>query len=221
MITKKHLHFLKSVWENNNRTWFDDHRDEYHIYKKGFMNFFDEFTSIAVMSDNNLTDSVWESHIFRINRDIRFSKNKDPYKPYMGGFICPGWKPNKNIRARYHIHIEPGNSFVGWGAHMPEKKYLDAIRDRIWERWDELQAIISTPEFKKYYPGLTSWSELKTSPKWFSKDHEFIEFLRKKSISAVCHIPDTDILSEDIYAILKHRINALKPLNDWLNTIYI
>jgi len=221
MITKKHLNFLKSVGENNTRAWFDEHRDEYHIHKKSFMNFFDEFTSMAVMSDSNLTDSVWESHIFRINRDIRFSKNKDPYKPYMWGFICPGWKPNKNIRARYHIHIEPWNSFVGWWAHMPDKKHLDAIREVISQRWDELEAIITAPEFKKYYPGLTSWNTLKTAPKWFPRDHKYIEYLKRKSISAVCHISDKDILWENIENILQERIIALKPLNDWLNSIHI
>ena len=221
MITKKLLHFLKQIEQNNNKSWFDEHREEYHIHKRNFRDFFDEFTGNAVMVDNNLTDSIWEWHIFRINRDIRFSKNKNPYKPFMGGFICPGWKHNKNIRARYYLHIEPWNSFIGWGAHMPEKAYLDAIRNRIWEKWDELVDIISNPNFKKYYKILREWEALKTAPKWFPKDHKYIEFLRKKHITAISHLSDEQVLSEDIHDLLSERIKALKPLNDWLNSIYI
>jgi len=221
MITEKFLNFLRQIEQNNNKAWFDEHRDEYYVHKKSFMDFFDEFTSMVVMQDNNLTDSVWESHIFRINRDIRLSKNKDPYKPFMWGFICPGWKPNKNIRARYYLHIEPWNSFIGWWAYMPEKKYLDAIRDTISEKWGELEAIISTPEFKKYYWWFTSQNMLKTAPKWYPRDHDYIEYLKRKWITAICHLSDADVLSDNIHEILHIRIKALKPLNDWLNKIYI
>jgi len=104
---------------------------------------------------------------------------------------------------------------------MPEKAYLDAIRERIWEKWDELEAIISDPIFKKVYKTLRDGDPLKTAPKWFPKDHKYIELLRKKHITAVSHLSNSEVLSEDIHEILWERIKALKPLNDWLNKIYI
>jgi len=103
----------------------------------------------------------------------------------------------------------------------PEKAYLEAIRNRIWEKWDELLSIISHPGFQKYYKTLRDWEPLKTAPKWFPKDHKYIEFLRKKHITAVSYLSDKDILSKNIHENLSQRVQALKPMNDWLNTIYI
>jgi len=185
------------------------------------MDFFDEFTWNTVMNDTSLSNSIWESHIFRINRDVRFSKNKDPYKSHFSGFIVMGWKPNKNIRGRYHLKIEPGSSFFGWWAHMPEKAYLEKIRETIAEKWDELLEIIHHSEFKKYFWNLSQWDMLKTAPRWYSKDHKHINLLRRKSFTALCSISDKELLWEDIQDFLQKRVTALKPMIDWFNDIHI
>jgi len=104
---------------------------------------------------------------------------------------------------------------------MPERPYLDAIRSRISEKWDELLKVTNAPEFKKHYKTLREWDPLKTAPKWFPKDHPHIELLRKKHITAVSYLSDNEVLSENIQDIMKEKIEALKPLNDWLNKIYI
>lgn len=221
MIKKQTFTFLKNLKENNDRKWFHVHKDEYQIARKNFVDMFDDFTGRILWVDKNLRDSVWESHIFRLHKDVRFSHNKDPYKFHFSGYICPGWKPNVDLRACYYLHIEPGNNFIGGWAYGCGKEYLAKIRATIAERWDELERILDTPVFKKYFGKLSEESKLKTAPRWYPKDHKYIELLRFKSFSSMTMLSDAEVLSEDIHDILQEKVIAIKPLNDWFNSIHI
>lgn len=220
MFKKQTLTFLKWIKKNNDRTWFQNHKDDYQKARNNFIEVFDDFAGNIVTMDNNFRDSIKESHIFRLNRDVRFSHNKNPYKTHFWAYICPGWKTNMDHRACYYLHIEPGNSFIGGGV-MPEKEYLAKIRERITESWNELEDILWEAQFKKYFKKLSESSMLKTAPRWYPKDHKYIDFLRHKNITAISYLTDEQVLSEDILDILQRRAKAFKPLNDWLNNIYV
>jgi uncharacterized protein (TIGR02453 family) len=159
--------------------------------------------------------------MFRINRDVRFSKNKKPYKSHMSWYICPGRKQNIDFRACYYLHIEPFNSFVWWGSYAPCREYLEKIRKRIVTHWDELAAIIIEKKFQKYFGQLNSRNMLKTAPRWYSKDHEHVDLLKYKGFSAQSYISDIDLETENWYKEYEKRIRALQPFVNWLNNIHI
>jgi uncharacterized protein (TIGR02453 family) len=159
--------------------------------------------------------------MFRINRDVRFSKNKLPYKAHMSWYIAPGWKYNIDFRACYYIRIKPLDSFVGWGNYSPSREYLEKIRERIVTHGHELETIITDKKFIKYFWELNQTNKLKTGPRWYEKDHRYIELLKYKSFSARSFISNEDLESEDSTKEYKKRIKAINPLVEWLNNIYI
>jgi uncharacterized protein (TIGR02453 family) len=152
---------------------------------------------------------------------VRFSKNKRPYKSHMSWYVSPGWKANIEFRACYYLRIEPFNSFIWWGNYSPNREYLEKIREHIETHGHELEAIITEKKFVKYFWELNQTSKLKTGPRWYAKDHTYIELLKYKSFSARSYITDVDLESEDWYKEYEKRIKAIEPLIAWLNSIYI
>jgi uncharacterized protein (TIGR02453 family) len=116
--------------------------------------------------------------IFRINRDVRFSKNKAPYKTNFGASINPGGK--KSMIAGYYVHIEPGKSFLAAGTYMPEAPYLSAIRQEIDYNLEEFKKIVGAKDFKKEFTSLSVEDALKTVPKGYDKENPALEFLKLK-----------------------------------------
>lgn len=221
MLKPQTLTYLTNLREHNDRLWFKEHRKEYEGVREDFKQELDTFTQLAVKIDPDLKDAQIERHIFRINRDVRFSKNKRPYKSHMSWYVSPGWKANKDFRSCYYLRVEPFNSFVwGWN-YAPSREYLDKIRQKILTHWHELEQIISEKKFVKYYGELGQDNKLKTWPKWYPKDHKYIELLKYKNYSARSHLSDADIESPDSHKEYKKRIKAIEPLIAWLNSIYI
>lgn len=221
MLTQQTFTFLENLSEHNDRLWFKEHQNEYDIARENFKQELDIFTTLAVKADPNLSDAQVEKHMFRINRDVRFSKNKLPYKVHMSWYIAPGWKANIEFRACYYMSIKPFDSFIGWGSYAPSREYLEKIRERIATHGHELETIIQDKKFVKYFWGLAQGNKLKTGPKWYPKDHRYIELLKYKSFSARSHISDIDLQSEIGHKEYKKRMKALEPLVSWLNNIYI
>ncbi len=221
MLQQHTLTFLTALREHNDRLWFKEHRKDYEKAKANFAWELESFTRIAEKIDDNIKDAESEKHTFRINRDIRFSKNKKPYKSHMSGYICPGWKANKEFRACYYLHIEPFNSFMGGGNYAPSREYLEKIREKIARDGHELEAILNNKTFKKYFWGLRNVNKLKTAPKGYSKDHQYIDLLNHKWFTVRSELSDVDLQSKEGHIEYKKRIKALKPLNDWLNNIHV
>ncbi len=221
MLKPQTLQFLSELSMHNDRLWFKEHRAQYEVARQDFVQELDRFTEIAVEIDPNLTDSLAERHMFRINRDVRFSKNKQPYKSHMSWYIAPGWKANIEFRACYYIRVKPFDSFIWGGNYSPSKEYLAKIRERIATHGHELEAILSDKKFIKYFWELNQNNKLKTGPKWYPKDHKYIELLKYKSFSARSYISDEDLESENWQKEYKKRLKAIKPLVSWLNSIYI
>lgn len=215
-IKKSTLDFLTAIKCNNNRDWFISNRPLYLDAKENFENFVQEVIDRIVLFDPIIKGLEARSCVYRINRDIRFSNDKSPYKSHFGAFIVRGGKKNGDKFAGYYFHIEPGASIMAGGAYMPPTPWLSAIREKISDIPDEFIKITGTKEFIKYF-GSIDGEKLKTAPKGYPKDHPQIELLKYKSYLVVNEAPDKLVLSKDYMDHVVNVFKAMKPLNDYLN----
>lgn len=165
--------------------------------------------------DPDLNGITAKDCTFRINRDIRFSKDKSPYKHNFGASIAEGGK--KSLNAGYYLHIQPGNeSFIGGGLYMPPGEQLKKIRQEIDYNAPELLKIVATKDFKQAY-GKIQGGKLSRAPKGYEPSHPNIEFLKLKSYVALHTLTDDDIQSPQLLENLTHKCQVLKPFIDFLN----
>lgn len=215
MLSKNLILFLSELKENNYKEWFHENKTAYQLAKKEFEQFLAHTIAEISQFDASIKTLEPKNSIFRINRDVRFSKDKSPYKTNFGGFIVPGGKKAGN--AGYYIHIEPGNSFLGGGIYMPPSDRLKAIRTEIFENTDEFKKIIDNKNFKKHFKEITSEDKLKTAPKGFSKDFEDIDLLRYKHYTVIKPIDENLITSNKFTDEISDVFKALYPFNSFLN----
>ena len=169
--------FLIDLRFNNNRNWFKENNDRYQKAKLEFEQFIDLLIPKLKQIDKSIDVLSAKDCVFRIYKDVRFSKNKEPYKTHFGAFIAKGGR--KSPYAGYYIHFEPDNSFIGGGIYQPEPKLLKSIRTQIFEDVETYKVIINNVEFKKYFPEIFG-EKLKTAPRGFSKDFADIDLLNNK-----------------------------------------
>jgi len=208
------LDFLLALQKHNNKPWFDAHRDAYDEAKRRFAEFIDafidEFRSIEDFADLSAKDCL-----FRINRDVRFAKDKSPYKPNLGASMALGGK--HSIRAPYYIHLEPPNkSFLAGGVYAPTPEQLALIRKAIDRDAEPLRVAINQRAFKKYF-GTLSGEKLKTPPRGYAADHPEIELLKFKQFITIHPLTDKAVLAPRLLPHTVEVFAALKPLLDWLN----
>jgi len=216
IIKKSTIDFLKKLENNNNREWFLKNRGEYTDAKNNFESFVQEIIRYIIDFDPIIKGLEVKNCVYRINRDIRFSKDKSPYKSHFGAFIVRGGKKNGDRFAGYYIHIEPGKSIIAGGAYMPPAPWLSVIRDKINENGEQLVKIISGKDFKKYF-GAMDGEKLKTAPKGYPSDHKYIELLKFKSYLVVHEVTDKEVLNPDYTGYVIKILRAMKPFNDFLN----
>ena len=215
MIRKETLDFLRKLKKNNNRDWFEKNKPHYLAAKEDV-----EKSLAAILKgirafDKRFTEDMEaKKFIFRIYRDVRFSKDKRPYKTNIGASINPGGKMMQV--PGYYMHIEPGEAFLAGGMWMPEAPLLAKIRQEIDYNFDEFKKIVSDKTFKKYFKTLSTEDSLSTTPKGYAKDHPAIEFLKLKSFIVVADLPDKDVLSKNFTKKAAEIYKAMKPLNDFL-----
>ena len=185
------IQFLSDLKYNNNREWFTDNKNRYEEARSDFENFIDALIDRIAEFDPSIRHHTASDCVFRIYRDVRFSKDKSPYKTNMGAHITAAAKRSEiHSRAGYYIHIEPeGHSMLAGGAYLPDAKWLKRIRERIDREADVLKGILSGADFKKYFGGIDG-EKLKTAPKDFPKDHPEIELLKHKSFLATHKMDD-------------------------------
>jgi uncharacterized protein (TIGR02453 family) len=152
--------------------------------------------------------------IFRIYRDVRFSKNKEPYKSNFGAFMVKGGK--KSNFAGYYIHIEPDQSFVGGGIYMPEPGILRSIREEIYTHTEEYKSIIGNKTFRKYFPEIYG-EKLSTAPKGFPKDFPDIDLLKNKHYAVAHYVKDSFWTSKNIISDLTEIFSVQYRFNEFLN----
>jgi uncharacterized protein (TIGR02453 family) len=217
MITKEALLFLEDLIANNNTDWMHANKKRYENYKKDYYNFIASLLAEMKPLDKTLEPLEVKNCTFRINRDIRFSKDKSPYKTNMGVWFTQN-KFRKNSPG-YYVHFEKGNSFIAGGVWCPEPEELKKIRKEIAYFHEDLEAIVKDKNFKKEFSTLTSdeSNTLKKAPKDFDPNHPAIAFLKLKSFTASTKIDDTLFTNDNFSKIVAQKLIALKPLNDFLN----
>ena len=218
MIEKATVEFLKQLTKNNKKEWFDANKEKYLAAKSNVDSFVDEAIKSFSSFDKSLHGLKAKDCVFRIYRDIRFSKNKTPYKTNMGASINAGGK--KMEIAGYYLHIEPGKSFLAGGRWMPSGDHLKKIRQEIDYNGKALHKILDDKNFKKLFGGFDESDEYKLArpPKGYDKDHKDIELLKLNSYIVWHDFTDKEVLSKTFLSNLTATAKAMKPLLDFLNT---
>lgn len=208
------LKFLKDIKRNNNREWFEKNKPRYLAAKLQFEDFLEALHTELITFDGSLAGLNPRKLGFRIYRDVRFSKDKVPYKINMGAGFSPGGKMIQE--PGYYIHLEPGNSFVAGGFYMPDPVKLSAIRQEIDYNTTSFLKILSDRKFKKYFTRLDDFDKLKTAPKGYPKDHPQIDFLKHKSFIVSHYFSDEQVKDKKFVKRVAETCKAIKPLNDFL-----
>jgi uncharacterized protein (TIGR02453 family) len=215
MNFKSALKFLKNLKSNNNKEWFDKNKDRYLEAKIGLELFIGELIQGISVFDPQVRGLEAKKSVFRIYKDVRFSKDKTPYKIHLGAYMAEGG--TKSPKGGYYLHLEPGNkSMLGGGIYMPEAGVLNAIRNEIDYAPKDFLKIISSKNFKNYF-GELGGEKLKNHPKGFSADHPQIEFLKHKSFFVMHSLTDAQVTSPDFKKQVLKIFKEMKPLNDFLN----
>jgi len=215
-IKKTTLEFLNSLKQNNNRDWFIEKHSAYADAKNNFESFVQEIINRIIGFDPIMKGLEVKSCVYRINRDIRFSNDKTPYKSHFGAFIVRGGKKNGDKFAGYYFHIEPGKSIIAGGAYMPPTPWLSAIRENINDDPERLLKIIGNKDFVKYFVKIDG-EKLKSAPKGYPSDHPHIDLLKFKSYLVVNEVSEKDIMNPGFIDHVINVMKAMKPLNDFLN----
>ena len=215
---KKVVSFLKELEQNNSKVWFDAHRSEYELAKKEWLGIVDELITGIAKFDSSIGMPLSKECIFRINRDIRFSNNKTPYKNSMSAMFASGGK--KSAKPCYYVHIQPGASFLAGGLYMPEKEILAKVRQEIDYEGKGLEAILKKASFKKYFNGLDQDAVLVRMPKGYEEGHAHAYFLKLKSFTVTHGLTNAEVLSKDFSKEVLTGFKEMKSLNDYLSVVF-
>ncbi len=208
------IQFLNELSENNNREWFQKNKKWYDESREKVLFLTEVVINEIRKFDPDVPLLEPKDCLFRIFRDVRFSNDKRPYKTNFGSFIAKGGR--KSMHAGYYFHIEPSGSFVGGGIYMPAAEPLKAIRQYIAENGEEFLSLINSKNFIKVYPEMMD-DKLKTAPKGYSPDHEFINLLKYKSFAFSSQFDKSQILADNFIEKLVHSFKTLHPVNRFLN----
>ncbi len=210
----KSLSFISDLKKNNHKEWFHANRSRYEEAREEFHAFVESLINEIQVFDPSLGPIQPKSTVFRINRDIRFSKDKSPYKTNFGAFIVPGGKKSGN--AGYYFHLDPEGSFAGGGVYHPMPDILKKIRNEIYHNAEEFKGIIEGKEFYKYFGDMYD-DRLKTPPKGFPKDFEHIELLKYKSYIVSQNFDTETVTGGDLVTETVKAFRLMYPLNKFIN----
>ena len=213
MLQQAHQ-FLLNLSANNNREWFDAHKTEYLAAQQQWL----QFVERLIKAYNVLlpTDHLEAKKcVFRIYRDVRFSKNKLPFKNNFSALIGAEGKQTKG-HTWWYIHYSPEGSFLASGAYEPTPAQLAAIRQEIDYNSEKFRAIVNEPELVKYF-GQLMGNQLKTAPKGYPKDHPDIQYLRYTQLYFSHSIPTAQFNKPDMPQYLVEKSALLLPFIEFLN----
>ena len=215
MLHKATIDFLKKLKKNNNRDWFGANKNLFEDAKYDFEVFIFELIQKIAEYDESVSGLEPKDCMFRIYKDVRFSKDKTPYKTNLGASIHKGGR--KVPTAGYYVHISPGECFLASGLWMPMPDKLLAVRNKIADNPKKFKAIVENKEFKKYYKKLWEGDSLKTAPKGFEKDHPMVHYLKMKSFIGDHIVGPEKALTKNYTDYAAKVFKSIKPLNDFLN----
>jgi uncharacterized protein (TIGR02453 family) len=209
------LDYLKLLKENNSRDWFHANKDLYTSAKSSFEQIVDILIRGVYSFDQSIGFPEPKDCMFRINRDIRFSADKSPYKTNFGSFITKG---GKNAgKAGYYFHLEPGECFVSGGIYMPDTLTLKAIRSEIHYDPEGFLEIIQNPEFKHTFGELSAGDKLKKAPRDFPSDFEYVDLLKYRSYFVMKLYPDMEVNTADYIEKAIENFQVIHPMVTYLN----
>jgi len=217
MLQSSTLKFLKELKKNNNKLWFDAHRKQYEAARNDFEVLIQAVLDKHSKNDPDLKGLTAKKCMFRINRDIRFSKDKSPYKTNLGASMDKGGK--KSGLAGYYFHMEPGKSFLGGGIWMPQPDFLRKIRQEIDYCFDEFTKILSAKKFKTLYKELYIGEDVRLTkvPQGFEKNNPAAEYLKFKSWLVLADIDDSTLTSKDLLNKTVDAFCVMQPFVKFLN----
>jgi uncharacterized protein (TIGR02453 family) len=217
MLEPQTIAFLSGLGANNSKAWFDLHRAQYEAARVDFQNFIQLVINHLERTDPSIGGTVARECLFRINRDVRFSNDKSPYKSNMGASIKRGGR--KSCFAGYYFHLEPGKSWVGGGLWMPEAEDLKKVRQEIDYNWNEFSALIEDKKFKSEFSTLHLGRDvsLATAPKGYEKDNPALTYLKLKSFIAERGITDAELSTASLHKKTVTTFQTLYPFICFLN----
>ncbi len=208
------IDFLKQLSANNNKEWFDENRKIYKNLRKYFIQLVQMLIDGISFFDKSVSYEPAKKSIFRINRDLRFTKDKTPYKTNFGAFIVPGGK--KSGKAGYYLHIEPKNSFIAGGVYRPQSKVLKKIRWRIYQNIDQFCKIIYEKDFKETF-GNIHGEKLKNLPRGFDKSFKKSDLLKFKDYTVIKKITEKDLISDSFIEDCLFIFAKMRAFNTFIN----
>lgn len=210
MISKPELDFLSELGQNNNRDWFNDNKKQFEKHQEAIKLFFQE-----INHEFAVHDSIEKMQIHRIYRDVRFSKDKTPYKT---NFSVSFDRTKPHLRGGYYLHIQPGSSFVGGGFWEPNAEDLKRIRKEFELDDSAIRSIISEENFVCYF-GTLQGAELKTAPKDFDREHPAIDLIRKKQFIVYRRFTDATVLDKNFKTEILNTFLAMRPFFDYMSDV--
>ncbi len=218
MISERIYQFLETLSKNNNREWFLENKKWYDECKLEIDNIAAKILKELKLIDNRLASIEVKDCVYRIYRDVRFSKDKTPYKTHFGIYFAPGGKSSWN--PGYYLHIEPNNSFFGGGVWMPQSSVLKAIRQEIYYNAEDFISILNEKNLKKYFNGLDETDKIQRPPKDYSADFKHIEILKNKSFLLTHKLSNKDICGGKSIDFVIDGFKTIYPLNVFLNNAF-
>ena len=209
-IPKNTISFLKELKLNNNREWFNENKDRFNNIQSQVKIFAQE-----VNDSLNVSDNIEKIKIFRIYRDLRFSKDKTPYKKNIGMAFH---RAKPDLRGGYYLEISADESFIAVGFWNPNKEDLLRIRKEIEIDGQEFKRIINQKKIKDIWGDLRG-DEVKTSPKGFTSDHEYIDLIKKKQFIFIKKLKEKDILDEKFQKELVNYFESIRPFFDYMSEV--
>ncbi|WP_127020346.1 DUF2461 domain-containing protein [Flagellimonas beolgyonensis] len=209
-ISKPAFDFLKQLEKNNNRDWFEEHKSEFKSHEKTVKSFFE-----AVKDNLNHHDDIEKMKMFRIYRDVRFSKDKTPYKSHFAGSFS---RLGAHLRGGYYMHLKPGESFLATGFWAPNKEDLFRIRKELEMDASEFRQVIGNPDFKAVW-GELKGETVKTAPKGFDKEHPDIDLIKHKQYIFVRNFADQEVLSPQFLGEVDRSYRAIRPYFDLMSDV--
>lgn len=232
MQTQRILSFLRDIAANNNRPWFQQHKQEYDAVRQDFENGIALAIGKITEFDDSIAHIAVKDAVYRFYRDTRFSPDKSPYKRHLGAYISAHGK--KSLHGGYYIHLEPGNCLLACGCYWLPTNILTSCRNEIMSNIDQWRGIVESHKFVSLFgkPGAGEWGDdntaspkgfgismLKTAPSGFPKDYEFIEYLRMKDYCCWKRVPDTFFDGDNWLNEMAKVFQAGKPMMDFVNSV--
>lgn len=210
-VPKSSFEFLKKLKANNHRDWMQENKKTYLASEKDLKKFYAE-----VEAGLNQNDEIAKTKVFRINRDIRFSKDKTPYNVHRSVSFS---RAGAHRRGGYYLRLEPGKSLMAGGFFGPEPSDLLRIRKEFEMNSDPIRKILNQKDFKKAFGGFNEEFAVKTAPKGFSKDHPNLDLIRLKSFFVTHDFTDKEVYAADFKDNLLHHYSLLRPFFDYMSEV--